>query len=316
MAEPLTSPVSSLSSAKILPPTANRANTRITWWDRYSNASSFAKIFLLSSTIHAFGLVLVGIVSLAWPDVDDVYGALSAYVGICFFWFMLQGVLKENTLQLTFSILSAILVTIYLIWFFILDDSHIIVAYMGFGSTVFSVTYIALAPCLIKNFGWYRYNKAQTTNKQTMDMYYVYQKFEGFVLLDVEVCIIFAILVTDRLHHHLMGYIGNLSCIFFEIGWSAIGIRAVRTEHVLMTQCFLSCTFLLTAFIVINCYWISTDKQYADNTSTAQFFVMSAIALIVRAICMFWTFRGMKNFEKGLRVFFNDGGHYKDFWGG
>ena len=170
----------------------------------------------------------VGAISIAWPEVANVYGTLSIFVALCFLWFMLQGVLKENTVQLLCCIISAILVTIYLLWFYQIDNSHEIVESLAFGSTSFCILYIIIAPCVIKKFGWYRYNKSQTTNKHTMNMYYVYQKFEAMLLMDAEVCIMLGLLVTFELRHEsILGYIGNIACILFEIAWVALGIRAV-----------------------------------------------------------------------------------------
>ena len=141
---------------------------------------------------------------------------------------MLQGVLKENTVQLLCCIISAILVTVYLIWFYGIDDTHEIVAYLAFGSTCFCVIYVIIAPFVIKKFGWYRWNKSQTTKKSTMDMYYVYQKFEAMLLMDAEVCIMLGLLVTFELRHQsVLGYIGNIACILFECAWVVLGIRAV-----------------------------------------------------------------------------------------
>lgn len=173
-------------------------------------------------------MAAVGTISLAWEEVPNVYGTLSIFVAICFLWFMLQGVLKENTVQLFCCIVSAILVTIYLVWFYVLDQSRTIVALLAFGSAIFCLLYIIIAPCVIKKFGWYRYNKSQTTNKHTMEMYYVYQKFEAMLLMDAEVCIMLGLLVTFELRHqNFLGYIGNIACILFEIGWVILGIRAV-----------------------------------------------------------------------------------------
>ena len=75
----------------------------------------------------------------------------------------------------------------------------------------------------------------------------------------------------------------------------------VRTEHKLITQGFMGCTIFLIAYVVIICYWVATDKQYSENTSELQFFVLGTLALVVRGLCMFCTWRVLKNFDKGLR---------------
>ena len=173
-------------------------------------------------------MAAVGTISIAWEEVPNIYGTLSVFVALCFLWFMLQGVLKENTVQLFCCIVSAVLVTVFMIWFYLLDQERDIVAALAFGSLCFCVIYVIVAPCVIKKFGWYRYNKSQTTNKHTMDMFYTYQQFQSLVLMDAEVCIMLGLLVTFELRHQSnLGYVGNIACILFECAWVALGIRAV-----------------------------------------------------------------------------------------
>eukprot|EP01084_Bolivina_argentea_P254940 428702_1 len=303
----------STSSTKILP--SSEHGRRITWWDRYIKASFYAKIFLFISTIHAISLMVVGSISIGWEDVSNIYGSLSIYVALCFLWFMLQGALKENTIQLICSILSAVLVTMYLVWFYLIDNSHPIVASLAFGSACFCVLYLIIAPCVVKKFGWYRYNKSQTTNKHIMKIYLTYQKWISMLLMDAEVCIMLVLLVTFELKHkNQLGYIGNISCILFEVLWVTLGIRAVRAEHKLTTQGFMCCTIFLIIYICVICYWIATDQEYSQATSEPQFFVLSTLAIIVRALSMFWTYKVINNFDKGLRQYFDQGSHYIDFW--
>jgi len=268
------------------------------------------------ATVHAVGMALTGIASIGWEKVPNIYGTLSIFVAFCFLWFMLQGVLKENTIQLVFSILSAILVTLYLIWFFLIDESRAIVAALAFGSACFCLIYLVLSPCVIAKFGWYRYNKSQTTNKHTMDMFYIYQKFQAVLLFDAEVCLMLGLLVTFELKHQIEGYIGNIACILFEICWVMVGIISVRREHRSTVLIFMLCTLFLVAYVVVICYWVVTDKKYSENVTEAQFFVMGALALICRVFTLYWTWRVMRNFDKGLRSYFDQGGHYIDIWGG
>merc|ERR1712232_1230911 len=111
-------------------------------------------------------------------------------------------------------------------------------------------------------------------------MYYEYQKFQAMLLMDAEVCIMLGLLVTFELKHQTkLGYIGNLSCILFEVLWVALGIRAVRTEHVAVTHAFMGCTIFLIGYVVIICYWVATDEEYSEATSELQFFVLSTLAL-------------------------------------
>eukprot|EP01083_Nonionella_stella_P306809 1075998_1 len=301
------------ASSKMLP-TEN--SERITWLDRYSKASPYAKLFLIVSTVHAIVMGIVGTISLAWNEIPNIYGSLSIFVAFCFLMFMLEGVLKENTIELLCSIVSAVLVTTFLIWFYAMDHAHPIIATLAFGSTVFCGIYIVIAPCVISQFGWYRYNKSQTTNKHTMDMYYIYQKFQAMLWMDAELCIMLGLLVTFELKHQtILGWIGNIACILFEVAWVALGIRAVRTEHLLITQCFMGCTVFLLGYVITVCVWIATDQNYSASTSELQFFVLGTLALVVRALSMYWTWRVIGNFDKGLRQYFDQGGHYIDFWG-
>eukprot|EP01084_Bolivina_argentea_P275223 469302_1 len=309
--------VSATSSTKIAPSDRIR---RITILDKYTQASIPAKIFLFLATAHTISLIILSIASFAWRSISNVYGILAIFVSVCLFWFMKEGILKENTLQLIFSIISAGLITLFLLWLWseesVSEQKHAIVILLAFGSSVCVILYVILAPCVINKFGWYRYNRAQTTNTDIMDTFYVYQQWQAFVLMDAEVCIMFCILVTDQLLHAIFGYVFNFVILAYEIIWVAVSIRAVRTENITCVKICSCSMVLLYGYIGLNLYWITDDDYYSEDTSKPQFFVLGAFCVIVRAIELVLTYKVSQNFGKGLREFFNAGDHYNDFWGG
>ena len=125
--------------------------------------------FLFICTVHGISMMIAGVMALGYKDIDPLYSVLSIFVSFCFLWFMLQGVLRENTYQLCCCILSAFLVTIFLFWCRLNDIrnnlDHPLIKALAWGSTCFCGLYLIIAPFVVRRFGWYRYNKTLYTNQ-------------------------------------------------------------------------------------------------------------------------------------------------------
>lgn len=172
--------------------------------------------------------MVLSIVSINDEKVSNVYAYLGMFVACCFCYFSAQGVIKDNEIQLRCAILSALLISVYLVWYVIYKDQDIVIEIITIASGIFCIFYCVMYKYIVDGFGWYRYNRLNIASEELLSMYYVFQVFKAIVFFDIEMVTMVWILIVSKTRLTPASVVVNCLVIFFEIAWAFLGLRAVK----------------------------------------------------------------------------------------
>ncbi|ETO25654.1 hypothetical protein RFI_11483 [Reticulomyxa filosa] len=315
------------------------------WRSRWRKVKKIEKVYLGIVILHALMLFALGVYSLIRHSLPKTFVLLAFFIGFCFFLFSVESVLTENYVQLRCSILSAMFISAYLVWYYAdnTDEVSTFALVLIALSCIISLSYVPLYYFVKESFGWYRYEAMTKPNEMLMKCYLQYQSFNSFLQLDTELVIIF-IFVLVIPEHSRANITGSISWIIIQFVWTLIGffsfyihIRihvhiyymrggrkkkdhyifllkkkgevSVRFETRYLASIFLMMSVIIPAYFIAELYWIlSEDRDKgALYITRKQYIVTFVLFVLARFLSLYWSVLCILNFGKGLKneVFIN-----------
>ncbi len=82
--------------------TASPKRTHIPFQESLRNTSTLGKIYIFCVFTHTCSLLSLAIIAISQHFISSTYGYLSIFISVSFLFFSIQGITKENNIQLAF----------------------------------------------------------------------------------------------------------------------------------------------------------------------------------------------------------------------
>ncbi len=153
------------------------------------------------------------------------------------------------------------------------------------------------------SFGWRLYKRVGG-NIEMQKMYRVAHIFFALLKFDVGVEVLLVLLASFFLFESTFSYeaILNGVALIVTVVWAIVGRQTVRTESARLVKFWAAFAFVEPIYILYKFAQMNLVPVYKDSPRTTyfQFYLLGSIALIIRAVLLYFAYRAYKNFGKGL----------------
>ena len=152
------------------------------WWQRIFKAKKICKLYLFLVVLHALLLYILTFFAIFAKALQNhtvlhaTYCYLALFITFCFVLFSFQSIITDNEIQLRCSILSAVLMQTFLVWYIITDETlttamntenmGLMLIIITFITCCITLIYVGLYVKVVGSFGWYRYNMLDKASEQ------------------------------------------------------------------------------------------------------------------------------------------------------
>ncbi|MES1910090.1 MAG: hypothetical protein MHM6MM_002749 [Cercozoa sp. M6MM] len=272
------------------------------WRERLSVTS---RLFLFLAVLETVMLAVIALVVLfhgnAASTSDIVfYTVMSLFVVLCFLYFAIDGIARENKFQLVASVAASYTIALFVAWLAFDDDNTDIFKGELYATASFAVLYTLLLVPVSQSFGW-RVFKKVGGDLATQRHYEMYMRFTSVLKFNLEISVVLASLVFFFLLRELWRILLYASAMFILVPWVMIGITGVRTESKKQMWLFGLLGLVEPVVLCVIGLTFDFDTVDSDRVTPTQFLTTGALALVFRVLSLVLAVLCTRNFDKGLR---------------